>query len=108
MTTALSSAVMPFAIQAVKGTHVLGRIRKAMEEREAGFTLIELLVVIIIIGVLAAISIPIFLPQRKKGYEPSMRSDARNVANKFETYSPAAGPSPPIFTATPGPLTIGS
>jgi prepilin-type N-terminal cleavage/methylation domain-containing protein len=57
-----------------------------MAEREGGFTLIELLVVIIIIGILAAIAIPVFLNQRKKGYEASMKSDLRTVANEMETY----------------------
>jgi prepilin-type N-terminal cleavage/methylation domain-containing protein len=65
---------------------MLARIRKAMEEREGGFTLIELLVVIIIIGILAAIAIPVFLNQRKKGYEASMKSDLRTVATEMETY----------------------
>jgi type IV pilus assembly protein PilA len=65
---------------------MLARIRKAMEEREEGFTLIELLVVIIIIGILAAIAIPVFLNQRKKAVDSSMKSDARTIANEEETY----------------------
>jgi type IV pilus assembly protein PilA len=63
---------------------MLARIRKAKEEE--GFTLIELLVVIIIIGILAAIAIPVFLNQRKKGYDAQAKSDARNLATLEETY----------------------
>jgi len=65
---------------------MLARIRKSMEEKDQGFTLIELLVVIIIIGILAAIAIPVFLNQRKKATEASMKSDLRSVANEMETY----------------------
>jgi len=65
---------------------MLARIRKSAEEKDQGFTLIELLVVIIIIGILAAIAIPVFLNQRKKAVDSSMKSDARAVANEAETY----------------------
>ena len=65
---------------------MLARIRKAKEEREGGFTLIELLVVIIIIGILAAIAIPVFLNQRQKGYDAQAKSDLRNAATAEETY----------------------
>jgi prepilin-type N-terminal cleavage/methylation domain-containing protein len=63
---------------------MLARIRKSREEE--GFTLIELLVVIIIIGILAAIAIPVFLNQRKKGYDAQAKSDLRNFATAEETY----------------------
>jgi type IV pilus assembly protein PilA len=59
--------------------------RRRVEE-EKGFTLIELLVVIIIIGILAAIAIPVFLNQRQKGYDAQAKSDLRNMATAEETY----------------------
>ena len=65
---------------------MLARLRKMQEENEEGFTLIELLVVIIIIGILAAIAIPVFLNQRKKGYDAGVKSDLRNAATAEETY----------------------
>src|SRR4051794_36397955 len=55
-------------------------------ERQDGFTLIELLVVILIIGILAAIAIPVFLNQRNKGYEAEAKSDLRNLAGFEEIY----------------------
>jgi type IV pilus assembly protein PilA len=51
-----------------------------------GFSLIELLVVIIIIGVLAAIAIPVFLSQRSKANDVAAKSDLRNLANFEEIY----------------------
>jgi type IV pilus assembly protein PilA len=64
---------------------MLARLRKRIDEKEEGFTLIELLVVIIIIGILAAIAIPVFLSQKSKGYEASLKSDLRTAAQDIES-----------------------
>jgi prepilin-type N-terminal cleavage/methylation domain-containing protein len=75
-----------------------------MKEKDQGFTLIELLVVIVIIGILAAIAIPVFLNQRKKGVDASLKSDLKNAATAVETYA-TDNPS----TAIPaGPLVVTS
>lgn len=52
---------------------------------EEGFTLIEILVVILIIGILAAIAVPVFLNQRKTALDSSTISDVRSIAQVIET-----------------------
>lgn len=51
-----------------------------MKAKESGFTLIEILVVILIIGILAAIAIPVFLNQRKNANDSAVESDVKNIA----------------------------
>jgi type IV pilus assembly protein PilA len=87
---------------------MLARMRKSMAEKDQGFTLIELLVVMIIIGILAAIAIPVFLNQRKRAVDSSIKSDLRTIANQMETIYTDAQTYPHTFTVAAGQVTVGS
>ena len=64
-----------------------------MKEDKKGFTLAELLIVVAIIGVLVAVSIPIFTAQLSKARLATNQANARAAKAAAAHASSAAGPA---------------
>ena len=61
-------------------------LQRSSRSGEHGFTLIELLVVILIIGILAAVALPLFINQRTKAQDAAAKTAVRTATEAIEIY----------------------
>ena len=80
-------------------------MRSIKKSAQRGFTLIELMIVVAIIGILAAVAIPMFMDSMKKAKNSEAKIQLNKIGKSIKEYAIKEATFPPTSTAAATPAT---